>query len=66
MTTKHLPHYAPDADRIVFDGDGSVWVRADSFVTCVECAMHADDWCELMEFAPGTPGGCTWGVRREP
>lgn len=66
MTVRHLPHYAPDADRIVFDGDGSTWVRADGLVMCSECAMCADGWCELFEAAPGKPGGCTWGVRREP
>ena len=46
MTIRHLPHYAPNADCVVFDGDGSVWVRVGSVMYAVE---HADELCDTGE-----------------
>lgn len=54
MSEKHLPYDGGDFDRIVFDGDGSVWVRerTANLKSCRACSF----------FDPCPCGGCRYGV----
>lgn len=62
MSTKHYPFYGGSFDRIIFDGDGSVWVPESENAKlrelvraawkCVHVGLSCSD-CRLIA------GGCT-------
>ena len=57
MSTKHYPFYGGSFDRIIFDGDGSVWVPESENAKLRELVRFAnktvEGLCGLVENSPG-------------
>ena len=66
MSEKHMPYVGGGFDRIVFDGDGSVWVKERTChielnaernaVVCSECgsSMLLEGWDEMKDWGGNT------------
>jgi hypothetical protein len=68
MSEKHYPYYGGTFDRIVFDGDGSVWVPeseisklreiAKALWECCAWETNLEGWCEECDHHDTEEGGC--------